>query len=100
MITEAQAIVRASYQGLQGVVMNTDEVLGIWHNGLNMIYQPFLSLAYENAVPNIPETHSAKVALGAFKEYYLWSNGLVVKTLDYQSRGPKFKTTGWLQGVS
>ena len=27
-----------------------------------------------------------------------WSNGLVVKTLDSQSRGPVFKTTGWLQG--
>ena len=28
----------------------------------------------------------------------LWSNGLVVKMLDCQSRGPLFKTTGWLQG--
>ena len=28
----------------------------------------------------------------------LWSNGLVVKALDSQSRGPMFKTTGWLQG--
>ena len=27
-----------------------------------------------------------------------WSNGLVVKVLDSQSRGPVFKTTGWLQG--
>ena len=27
-----------------------------------------------------------------------WSNGLVVKALDSQSRGPVFKTTGWLQG--
>ena len=26
------------------------------------------------------------------------NNGLVVKVLDSQSRGPKFKTTGWLQG--
>ena len=26
------------------------------------------------------------------------SNGLVVKVLDSQSRGPMFKTTGWLQG--
>ena len=25
-------------------------------------------------------------------------NHLVVKALDSQSRGPKFKTTGWLQG--
>ena len=29
---------------------------------------------------------------------YIWSNGLVVKALDSQSRGPLFKTTGWLQG--
>ena len=27
-----------------------------------------------------------------------WSNGLVVKTLDSQSRGPVLKSTGWLQG--
>ena len=27
-----------------------------------------------------------------------WSNGLVVKVLDSQSRGPVFKTTGWLHG--
>ena len=25
-------------------------------------------------------------------------DGLVVKVLDFQSRGPVFKTTGWLQG--
>ena len=28
----------------------------------------------------------------------LWSNGLVVKALDSQSRGPVFKTSEWLQG--
>ena len=28
----------------------------------------------------------------------LWSDGLVVKLLDSQSRGPVFKTTRWLQG--
>ena len=27
-----------------------------------------------------------------------WSNGIVVKALDSQSRGPVIKTTGWLQG--
>ena len=27
-----------------------------------------------------------------------WSNGLVVKALDSQSRGPVFKTAGCLQG--
>ena len=26
------------------------------------------------------------------------TNGLVVKALDYQSRGPVLKTTEWLQG--
>ena len=30
--------------------------------------------------------------------FIVWSNGLVVKALDSQSRGPVFKTTGWLQG--
>ena len=29
---------------------------------------------------------------------FLWSIGVVVKALDSQSRGPVFKTTGWLQG--
>ena len=29
---------------------------------------------------------------------FLWSNGLVVKTLVSQSRGPVFKTNEWLQG--
>ena len=28
----------------------------------------------------------------------LWSNGLVIKALDSQSRGSIIKTTGWLQG--
>ena len=27
-----------------------------------------------------------------------WSSGLVFKALDSQSRGPVFKTIGWLQG--
>ena len=27
-----------------------------------------------------------------------WSNGVVVKALDSQFRGPVFKTSGWLQG--
>ena len=30
--------------------------------------------------------------------YVAWSNGLAVKALDSQSRGPVFKTAGWLQG--
>ena len=30
--------------------------------------------------------------------YVCMSDGLVVKVLDSQSRGPMFKTTGWLQG--
>ena len=40
-----------------------------------MIYPPILSLAYENAVPNIPETSLqigdfVKVVWGTFKDYY------------------------------
>ena len=31
-------------------------------------------------------------------DYSGWSNGLLVKALDSQSRGHGFKTTGWLQG--
>ena len=32
------------------------------------------------------------------KTNVLWSNCLVVKVRDSQSRGPVFKITGWLQG--
>ena len=31
-------------------------------------------------------------------EHSLYGDGLAVKALDSQSRGPVFKTTGWLQG--
>ena len=36
----------------------------------------------------------------SYSERYsqIWSNGLEVKVLDSQSRGPLFKTTEWLQG--
>ena len=40
-----------------------------------------------------------KGVLGNYVYYIgLWSNGLVVKALDSQFRGPVFKTAGWLQG--
>ena len=29
---------------------------------------------------------------------FKWSNGLVVRVLDSQSKGLEFNTTGWLQG--
>ena len=29
---------------------------------------------------------------------YLWRNGLVVRALDSQFKGTRFKTTGWLKG--
>ena len=34
----------------------------------------------------------------AFFAIFIWSNGQVVKALDFQSGGPVLKTTGWLQG--
>ena len=34
----------------------------------------------------------------AFFAIFICSNGQVVKVLDFQFRGPVFKTTGWLQG--
>ena len=45
-----------------------------------------------------------KISIKRHEEYYsagiclliVNNNGLVVKVLDYQSRGPVFKTTGWL----
>ena len=48
----------------------------------------------------IEEIKKIKEKIQVFlKKYkYSWSNGIVVKVLDSQSRGPVFKTTGWLQG--
>ena len=48
------------------------------------------------------DNHSTKLKF-SIKDFFsksrsLRSNGLVVKTLDFQSRGPEYKTTGWLQG--
>ena len=50
-------------------------VLSIWHNELDMIFPQIESLAYENAVPNFPDTvlhfgYFMKVVLGTFKDYY------------------------------
>ena len=50
-------------------------VLSIWHNELDMIFPQTESLAYENAVPNFPDTvlhfgYFMKVVLGTFKDYY------------------------------
>ena len=36
--------------------VNTEGKLKSWQNGLDIIYPPILSLAYKNAVPDIPET--------------------------------------------
>ena len=44
--------------------------------------------------PNSPKNENFK----KMKKTTGWSNGLVVKALGSQSRGPMFKTTGWLQG--
>ena len=44
---------------------------------------------------------SLEVALYLYKSTIrpcIWSNGIVVKALDHESRGPVVKTTGWLQG--
>ena len=39
-----------------------------------------------------------KVIYENIEEKNIHFDGLVVKVLDFQSRGPVFKTTGWLQG--
>ena len=38
------------------------------------------------------------VFVAIFEANSAWSNGLMVKVMDSQSRGPVFKTTGCLQG--
>ena len=43
-------------------------------------------------------THSNEEKLNSKFADELLNHGLVVKALDSQSRGPVFKTTGWLQG--
>ena len=48
------------------------------------------------------KVRSEKLAKKLFKvtePTCIWSDGLVVKSLDPQSRGRVFKTTGWLQGL-
>ena len=47
-----------------------------------IIFEPYLKV-FQTDAPMVP---------------FMWSNDLVVKALDSQSRGPVFKTTGWLQG--
>ena len=52
-----------------------------------------------NRENNVEESYWFELALKLFnnvpaKVIDIWSNGLVVKALDYQSRGPVFKTTG------
>ena len=42
--------------------------------------------------------NNKKLILFVTIDPFLWSNGLVVKALDSQSRSPMFKTTGWFQG--
>ena len=39
-----------------------------------------------------------KTKIASCDNFSLSFSGLVVKWLDSQSRGPVFKTTGWLQG--
>ena len=55
----------------------------------------------ENALDNLKDglcyLRNESVSMKVFL-LNLWNNGLVVKTLDSQSRGPMFKSTGWLQG--
>ena len=53
----------------------------------------FLQLPQQKAVKSRLIRH----LLNFLKALNSWSNDLVVKVLDSQSRGPRFKTTGWLQ---
>ena len=47
----------------------------------------------------VPDEHKTKeICIKAVEEDPWGSNGLVVKALVSQSRGPVFKTTRWLQG--
>ena len=61
-----------------------------------LINYAWISRAPLNVVKNIHKIHQHKKY--SQKICIWWSNGLVVKALDSQSRGPMFETTGWLQG--
>ena len=57
------------------IFLSFSGVLSIWHNESDMIFPQIESLAYENAVPNFPDTalhfgYFMKVVLGTFKDYY------------------------------
>ena len=73
------------------------------HNSLNLALQVFESFVRILLIVNLSlnPTLLTFLALHETKlddSIYIWSNGLVVKALDSQSRGPMLKTTGWLQG--
>ena len=61
--------------------------------------KPLESLGYIKSYPKKLFQELPRVAPKLSKALaILWSNVLVGKVLDSQSRGPVFKTTAWLQG--
>ena len=57
---------------------------------LNQCFGLFLSIYVQQSQSIIKDTKTCFLNI-------IWNNGLVVKALDSQSRGPMFKNTGWLQ---
>ena len=73
------------------------------HNSLNLALQVFEAFVRILLVVNLSLNPTLLTFLALHEtnlddSIYIWINGLVVKALDSQSRGPMFKTTGWLQG--
>ena len=57
---------------------------------LNQCFGLFSSIYVQQSQSIIKDTKTCFLNI-------IWNNGLVVKALDSQSRGPMFKTTGWFQ---
>ena len=69
------------------------------------ISKAFEKICSRDLVPQLHQTRligwfndTLKEFISGRKQSALWSNGLVVRTLDYQSNGLELKTTWWLQG--
>ena len=86
---------------------NTEKIRKAIHNGeitcgvFLDLQKAFDTVDHDILISKLEHYGIRGVPLKWFKTFLtqsLWCNGLVVKVLDSQSRGPVFKTTGWLQG--
>ena len=76
----------------------TDEFSGCCELQPTLLFLTFLSLMNYGHIIKILGFQMFEAFVRIFFNVNLWGNGLVVKALESQSRGPVFKTSEWLQG--